>query len=324
MNNPLRALMLALACLGVAHAESFQGAGIFEFKGQSACPFTIAPQGNDCRQIALADGFTHAAIDANRHEIHLANDHEYAKGTLVADVFLPARAKDANGATVPLMLHAKITRKGKDGWSISAHGHAPVVGPFTAVEMEPWHILADHGNGATQLIDEAESARILANPSLAARLARQFVEVRDNRGDKAAGKPDITVLVGLGPLASAFVRSQLDVTAADPSEKLGHTLQTGTWALSLQSLSRLIPLDVTRHELFLYGVDHEPLLREVYEHGLKKDSLLVIGAKDGKGYLQLDGKTADFPGAAQAASRFMAVSFVGHVLAWQQVKAHGG
>lgn len=312
---------VAIACLVSmqASAAELQGADVFTFAGDTTCPFAIGSDKNNCRRVALADTATRAEVLPEKHQILLSNSQKYAHKTLIADVFLPATAKDERGNEVPLVLHAKISKSGDHAMTISAHAHAPVSGSFHDVTMESWQIRADNGKKETQvLFSEEQALSTLANPSLAARLAHEFVEVQDNRPGNKQGSPDITVKVGLGKLSAAFMRGRLDAPEGSTPEQLHHTLQSGNWSLQFESLSNSIPLAVAQHELFLYGLNEQPLLQTIYRNGFKKGDSLIVGARNGEGYLSVGGQTAAFPAASQSAMRYMDVSFIGLILAWQQ------
>lgn len=292
--------------------------GVHAFAGSQPCPFSISAAANACRRVALADAETAVQIDAARHRIVLTNSKPYAGKTLIADVFLPATARDPAGQVVPLVLHAKISKSGKQRLSISAHGHGPVPGPFSQVTMEPWEIVGVSGPGREkQLLSDAKAVATLADPSLAARVTREFVEVEDSR-PKGSRHPDITIKLGLGKLAASVLRSRLVLPEARDPEQLQQALHSGTWSLEMASLSNSIPLSVTRHELFLYGLEQQPLVQQIRSEGFRKGSRLIVGARDGVGYLSVGGESVAFPEAAEAAQRYMDLSFIGLILAWQQ------
>jgi hypothetical protein len=313
---------IAIAFLVSMHAGAteFQGAEVFTFSGDTNCPFAIGSDKNSCRRVALADVATRAEVLPEKHQILLGNSQKYAKKTLIADVFLPAKAKDEKGNEVPLILHAKISKTGNRSMTISAHGHAPVHGPFHAVTMESWQILADNGQKESKILfSEKQALSTLANPSLAARVAREFVDVQDNRPGNKQGKPDITIRVGLGKLSAPVMRSRLDAPESSNLDEFHHTLQSGSWSLQLEALSNSIPLAVAQHELFLYGLDQHPLVQTMRHSGFKKGDSLIVGAKNGEGYLSVGGQTSAFPAASQSAMRYMDISFIGLILAWQQL-----
>jgi hypothetical protein len=311
--------ILCLLSLQVDAVE-FRGADVFTFSGDTACSFTIGSNTDSCRRIALADTATSAVVLPKKHQILITNKQKYAHKTLIADVYLPATAKDEKENEVPLVLHVKISKSGNHPMSVSAHGHAPVTGTFHAVTMESWQILVDNNQQEQRiLVSEKQALAALNNPSLAARLAHEFVDVKDNRFGDKANKPDITIKVGLGKLSTSVMRSRLDAPQSSTPEQLYHTLQSGNWSLQLESLSNSIPLSVAQHELFLYGLDQQPLLQTIYHNGFKKGDRLIVGAKNGVGYLSVGGQTTAFPAASQSAVRFMNISFIGLILAWQQL-----
>ena len=95
-------------------------------------------------------------------------------------------------------------------------------------------------------------------------------------------------------------------------------LDSGTWQLELHALTGKIPEHVAQRELFLFGMEAEPLLRPLVERGFAKGETLTVGAVSGQGYLRYAGRQQAFPAAAATARDFLQQSFIGLVLGWQQ------
>lgn len=297
-----------------AVAEPLQGPGVFAFNGKQPTAFCLGAQQGPCGKIALADADSQADILTDAHEIRLSSRGDYRNKTLFADVFIPASGQSDSGATVPLMLHVKISKSRDNEYTTSMHSHAPVRGKFKSVTATPWKITVDQ-----QTVLTAEAMHdALADPAMAARLASAFVQVDDNRTatDKS---PDITVRMGMGKLAMPVMHSRLEAPATQNQTELQTLLQKGTWSLTMDARSGMIPKAVTRHELFLYGLDKQPLLAGIMKKGLDKGDRIIVGARDGKGYLQLGSQTAELSNAGEIAAHYIDSSFIGLILAWQQV-----
>lgn len=306
---------LVMSCLStLGQAEPMQGPGVFAFNGKQPTAFCLGSSQSACGKIALADADSRAEILQDSHEIRLSSQGDYRNKTLFADVFIPATGKSEAGAMVPLMLHVKISKSRNNEYTTSMHSHAPVRGKFQNVTTIPWKITVDQ-----QPVLSAEAMHdALTDPAMAARMASAFVQVDDNRTTSDAA-PDITVRMGLGKLAMPVMHSRLVAPTTHSQAELEALLQNGTWSLTLDARSGLIPKTVTRHELFLYGLDKNPLLAGIMKKGLDKGDRIVVGAKEGKGYLQLGNQTAALSNAGEIAAHYIDSSFIGLILAWQQV-----
>ena len=99
---------------------------------------------------------------------------------------------------------------------------------------------------------------------------------------------------------------------------LAKALQHGDWTLELQALRSRLPLSVIQRDLFLFGMEQVELLQPLREAGFAKHDKLLLGARDGKGYLSFRGQQVDYPQAGTAAQAFLQDSFIGLVLSGQQ------
>jgi hypothetical protein len=87
----------------------------------------------------------------------------------------------------------------------------------------------------------------------------------------------------------------------------------------MESESNFIPRKITQHELFLYGLEAEPLLENIYKKGFRKGQRIVVGATNGEGYIKVENKQKSFPLAGSTAERYLNTSFVGLILGWHQI-----
>jgi hypothetical protein len=324
----LAALLLAGGCAR-AGAADFTGRGLFSFKSDSGCPFSaLAPTG-ECNRIALDDNDTRATLDSASHAIHFTNTRRYGDKTVVADVLLQGTGQVRGGQRVPLTFHALLSRHG-DQWAISSHAHAPVAGTFTDIRIDPYRVIAHDAKGERVLLAPVTINKTVSSPSLAARLAKAFVRMDDNRAD-AGASPDVTVALGLGRLAVPVVRAKFEVPpdAAGAKPTVSDALRAGNWSFELQALSGRIPHDVMRRELFLYGLDTLPAVQPLMQKPWPAHATLRVGAVNGQGYVGYGDQQQEFAGADDAARAFLQGSFVGLALGWQQhpqaaqPRAHG-
>ena len=309
------ALLLAGAS-ATAGAADFTGRGLFSFKSDSGCPFSALAPAAECNRIALDDTDTRATLDRASHTIRFTNTRRYGDKTVVADVLLQGTGQARGGQRVPLTFHALLSRNG-DQWSISSHAHAPVAGTFTDIRIDPYRVSVHDAKGERVLLTPATIDKTVASPSLAARLAKAFVHMDDNRAN-AGGSPDITVTLGLGRVAVPVVRAKFDVApdAAGAKPAVSDALRGGNWSFELQALSSRIPHDVIRRELFLYGLDTFPVVQPLMQKAWPAHATLRVGAVNGKGYVGYGDQQQEFAGADDAARAFLQGSFVGLALGW--------
>ncbi|MFO1250832.1 MAG: hypothetical protein U1E77_06745 [Inhella sp.] len=318
-------LHIALALLlsaNLAQAEEFSGRGVHAFASGSGCPL---PTLSLCNRVALDDPHSRVELDRNAGTIRFRNDQHYPDERVIGDVLLHGQAKAADGRVVPVSLHLLLSKEGKR-WSHSVHAHSPVPGDLTEIKLDAYRIEAELGGQGQTLLTPEQALRTLASPSTAAKLAQQFVQVRDNRAAPAKASPatpatppaaaDITIALGLGKAALPAVRASLHLPGGPGS--LTQALAGGDWKLELQALRSHLPLSVIRRDLFLFGLEQVELLQPLHQAGFAKHDKLLLGARKGQGYLGFRGRQVDFPQAAEAARAFLQDSFIGLVLSGQQ------
>lgn len=317
--NILGLLVLAGTC-ATAVAADFTGRGVFNFKSGSGCPFAaLAGPADDCNRLALDDADTRAALDSASHTIRFANPRIYGEKTIVGDVLLQgtgrSRSSQGTDQRVPLTFHALLSRSGNT-WSVSSHAHSPVGGEFDDIKIDPYRIVVIEGSTEREVFTPTQIGETLSKPSIAARLANEFVQVQDNRTGGATDA-DITIGLGLSRASKSVARARFSAPSARGGE-LSEAMRQGQWSLELQALSGQIPRQVVQRDLFLYGLESQPALQPLMQRGFKKNETLVLGAAGGKGYLRYDGQQHAFAGADASARAFLQDSFIGLVLGWQQ------
>ena len=309
-----RGVLLALMLgAGMAQAEAFSERGVHVFASASGCPLGVL---SDCNRIALDDAHSRVELDRAAGTILFRNTWDYADDAVIGDVLLHGQARAADGRLVPVSLHLLVSKDGQD-WSTSVHAHAPVSGDLSEVKLDALRVEAEVDGQRQVLLTHEQALRTLASPSTAAKLAKQFVQVRDNRVEAAKAEySDITIALGLGKAALPAVRASLHVPGGHAD--LAKALQNGDWTLELQALRSRLPLSVIQRDLFLFGMEQVELLQPLREAGFAKHDKLLLGARDGKGYLSFRGQQVDYPQAGTAAQAFLQDSFIGLVLSGQQ------
>ncbi|WP_220494224.1 hypothetical protein [Aquipseudomonas guryensis] len=311
-------MLLALSLgSGITLAEEFKGRGVFQFASASGCPLATAETPlSECNRIALDDTYSRAQLDSASKTLVLHNNQDYADETVIGDVLLHGRAQAENGQQVPVSLHLLISKDGQE-WSTSLHAHAPVMGDLSEVQVDLYQVQADVAGKRQSLLQPDHALQVLTSPSTAARMAKQFVQVRDNRVEAAKAEyADITIALGLGKASLPALRASLHVPGGHAD--LAKTLHSGSWSLELQALRSRLPLSVIQRDLFLFGMEQVELLQPLQSEGFAKHEKLLLGARDGKGYLSYRGQQIDYPQAGVAAQAFLQDSFIGLVLSGQQ------
>jgi len=314
----LRSMTWGLALAGLcatAAAADFTGRGVFNFKSDSGCPFGALAAAGDCNRLALDDADTRASLDSAAHTIRFANPRSYGEKTIVGDVLLQGSGQSRSGQRVPLTFHALLSRSG-NAWSVSSHAHSPIGDEFSDIRIDPYQVVVIEGSAERVVFTPAQIRETLARPSLAARLANEFVQVQDNRTG-GAKDADITIGLGLSKASKSVARARFHAPSAK-GLPLAEAMQQGNWTLELQALSGQIPREVVQRDLFLFGLESQSALQPLLQRGFKKNEKLVLGATNGKGYVRYDGQQREFAGADASARAFLQDSFIGLVLGWQQ------
>jgi hypothetical protein len=312
-------VLLSLSIQANAAPAEFTGRGVFHFASTEGCPPDLmgGTTGNNaqCNRIALDVPDAHASLDADAHTIVISADAAHDSKTVIGDVLLHGSGIAADGQRVPLSLHVLLRRSGKT-WKPDTYVHSPVRGKFDDIVMPPYRISVREGSTERVLFTAEQARNLLAHPSLAARVANYFVVVRPS-DEKHPSANDITISLGVGKVSKSLMRAGF--TSEEPTTTdLNQLLTNGSWSLKLQALSSHIPVWVVQRQLFIFGLEDSPLLKDVRERGFNKQDTLEFGARNGTGYLRYNDREEAFPAAATSGYAFMQDSFIGLILAWHR------
>ncbi|POA28585.1 MULTISPECIES: hypothetical protein [unclassified Pseudomonas] len=307
--------LLALSGQANAALSEFSGRGVYHFASNSGCAAAATSSiDRNCNRIALDVADAHASVDPQSHAIVIGAAASHDSKTVIGDVLLHGSGIAADGQRVPLSLHVLLRRSGKV-WKSDTYVHSPVRGKFGDIVLDPYQISVREG-ASERLLFTAEQARdVLAQPSIAARVASYFVVVRPSDAHNPAAD-DITIALGVGRVSKSLMRASFTSEQLGSAE-LDQLPEKGTWSLNLQALSSQIPVWVVQRQLFVFGLEDSPLLKDVRQRGLNKRDTLELGAVNGKGYLRYNGREESFPAAYASGSAFMRDSFIGMILAWR-------
>jgi hypothetical protein len=230
-------------------------------------------------------------------------------------VLLQGTGVDGDGRRVPLGVHVLLRRDGVK-WDRDVYVHAPVHGRFTDVRIDPYRVRVKEGEAERDVLTPDETQALFAHPSLASRLARHLVKVSAT-DPKQPSADDITIALGVGGLTKSVARASFTSNAPRDAD-VDHALASGTWTIRFDALSNHIPVWVAQRELFLFGLDGSALVKDMLTRGFRKNDRIEFGARDGNGYLRVNGREEAFAGATASAHAFMQESFIGLILGWRR------
>jgi hypothetical protein len=309
------------------------GRGVSFFDGRVRCPFaglgTRGPQASN--QLALNDAESRVTIDRTRRRITIVNTHLYPSRQIVADLTFLGTARAEDGARVPLAVHLKVEKK-KAAVSTDLHPHWTVRGKLTDAELEPFDVIASDGTTEKVLASGDDLLRTATETKVSYSIAGALIEVQDNLSGRApslapgTALADLSVGVGSKHINTMFVRAELRSLDAGNTALAGQPpavlLARGAWQLRLTSLSRLLPQDTLRRDLFLLGIDQLPaIVAGLARGGPKKGEPLIFTFREGKGRVAWGDKEDELPGSLDVARTFLEFNFLGSILAQQVARA---
>src|SRR6185503_3031229 len=128
--------------------------------------------------------------------------------------------------------------------------------------------------------------------------------------------------VGFGALGVEYMIARAQLVSLDASNasliaqgSVPALLRDGAWEMKLTALSEKWLPDVVKRDLFLYGLEDIPLLREVRARGLRNGQSLGFRFSKGNGELVLDAEAVPLPGALDVARAYIEFHMLGGLLA---------
>ncbi|WMN15426.1 hypothetical protein QL104_18860 [Pseudomonas piscis] len=311
------AFLAWLACATPASAapSEINGRSVLHFVSGSGCATVQGGAAQNCNRLALDVADARASVDPQARTIVFSVEARPAGKGVIGDVLLHGSGIASDGQRVPLSLQVLVRRSGKT-WKADTYVHAPVRGTFRDIALDPYQISVHQGRDEHVLLNPELARKVLAQPSIAARVASYLVVVRPS-DEKNSTADDITIGLGVGRVSKSLMRARFS-SRQPGSLPLDQVLEQGTWNLDLQALSGQIPRWVVQRQLFVFGLEDSPLLEDVRQRGLHKHDRLELGAVNGKGYLRYNGQEQSFPGATASGTAFMRDSFIGLILAWHR------
>jgi hypothetical protein len=308
---------------------TYNARGIYYFSGRVTCPLAgIGSRGDaESNRLVLDDSDTEVTIEPAVGTIRVVNDKSYAqKKRVIADLMFLADGIAADGSRHPFSIHLKIQKTGSK-LSLDLHRHLRNAVPLVRADYEPFVVTVVDGGTSTVVLDRTRTDRLISEPSLALRIVKAFMAMSDNldgvqQDPGTAGYRVADLSVGFGALGLNYMMARAQLVSLDPSNKaliergdVPAMLRDGAWEMRLTALSEKWLPEVVQRDLFLYGLDEVPLLREVRERGLKKNQTLAFRLHKDGGELALDGVTAPLPGAHDVARAYIEFHMLGGLLA---------
>lgn len=308
--------------------STFNARGIYFFDGSVACPFAgIGTRGRFAsNRLVLDSSDTTVTIDHAARTITVRDDRKYKDKTTVADLMFLSTGYSATGQALPFSIHLKVQKHGHK-YSVDLHRHLRNQAKMVRADYDAYTVTAFDGGHATIVLDKARTDELITEPSLALRLVKALMSMKDHtagvtQDPGAVGYRVVDLSVGFGALGLDYMmaRAQLVSTARDnqPLIERGDVvemLREGAWELKLMAMSEKWLPEVVIRDLFLYGLDELPLLREVKQRGLKKNQTLSFKFSKGEGSIGLDGTMVPLPNALDIARAYLEFHMLGGLIA---------
>jgi hypothetical protein len=306
--------------------DTYNTRGIYFFPGRIACPLAgVGTRPADAsNRLVLDDADTTVTID--RGKITVRNDQTYKDKKIVADLMFLATGIGPGDERTPFSIHLKVQKQGRK-YSTDLHRHLRNQAAMERAEFEPFEVTAIDGSSSVTLLDERKAHGLCTKPSFALRVVKALMAMKDNldgvaQDPKQPGYRVADLSVGFGALGLEYMMARAQLTSLDgknaPLIERGDVpamLRDGAWEMKLTALSEKWLPEVVQRDLFLYGLDELPLLRDVRARGLKKGQTLAFRFSNGQGEIALDGEATPLPGALDVARAYIEFHMLGGLIA---------
>lgn len=321
---------------GKSPGEVYRSRGVYYFPGRVKCPMAgVGSRGDfDSNRLALDDNRSKVTIDRDAGRIVVYNEHFYARKTVVADLMFLANGTTVSGGQAPFGLHLKV-QKAKNVFSVDLHRHLRSQEPMVTADFEPFEVIATDGIQEQRVLSRDKALALICRPSLALRVVKAIMAMRNHldgvtQDPAAPGFRVADLSVGFGALGLKWMvaRAQLESlrssnAALMASGSIANMLREGAWALSLTAFSERWLPEVVQRDLFLFGLDQQPLLHEVRERGLRKGQTLSFRFEQGHGEIVLDGESEALPQAMDVARAYLEFHMLGGLIMEEAERATG-
>ena len=313
-----------------AEQQTFRGRGVYYFEGPVRSPVgdigSRSPFATN--RIALDDEFSEVRLDRANHRILFRNGHRYGLNELVGCLLLLGRGTTASGREVPVAAHLKIHKTG-NRFMAALHPHPTVREKVVSAVFAPFDVLLSNGKSEESALTPGRMIEAVREPELATRLAKIFVQVTDHLegATLAPEKPgsalvDLSIGFGSEKINMKLARVRLLSESAENGElirrgSVGAMLEKGEWEFRVESLSPYVPKWEFDRNFFLFGIERVSALAKIARRGLLHGEALVVGFRDGKGYIGVNEARSEIPNPADVARAYLEFHFIGGVVAQQ-------
>jgi hypothetical protein len=312
--------------------RSYRGRGIYYVHG--IVPSPVGDLGTRSafatNRLVLDDVHSHVTVDRVNHRIVFRNEHAYGLNELVGCLLLMGRGTTLSGREVPLAVHLKI-HKTRNRFRARLHPHPTVREKIASATFEPFDVVLANGESETLALTHEQAVEAVRDPELTARLAETFMQVTDHLEGVApsvetpgAALVDLSLGFGSEKLNLKLARVKLlSNSAANGSlireGSVALMLEQGDWEFRVDSLSPYVPKWYFDRDFFLFGIENLPAVQPLARRGLLRGETLVVGLRDGKGYIGVGDARSPIPDPVAVARAYLEFHFVGGVVA-QQVR----
>lgn len=316
--------------------RTLQGRGVYTIEGRVKSPVSGIGSRSDyaTNRLVLDDAHTTALVDRKAHRITLRNEHRYGLDDLVGCLLLLGEGVTGSGEKVPVAVHLKI-HKSFDRFTTSLHPHPTVRDPIVRATFEPFEVVLDNGTRKTVALTAEQTIEAVRDPVLTARLAKLVMQVTDHLEGETldparpgAALVDLSLGFGSEKVNMKLARVRLLSNAAKNAAliregSIGGMLGEGDWEFRVDSLSPYIPKWEFDRNFFLFGIEGLPAMEEIARRGLLRGETLVVGYRNGEGYIGVGKRRSAIPDPADVARSYLEFHFVGGVVARQVAELPG-
>jgi len=330
MRGVLAATLLLVATAYGDDAERLHGRGVYYVTGHVEAPLAGlgTRDAHASNRIALDDDASEVTIDRAGRRIVFRNARRYPARTIVGDVLLLGTGTTTPEGRVPFGVHLKVEKEG-DRFRTSIHPHPTTRARVLEPDIEPFDVFVDDGKAETRVLTPEQARKAIREPELAARVANLLLQVEDHTVGKAivagaAGSRLVDLTIGYGAPHMNLKVARVQVLSLDPANAplvergaLAEMLAHGSWELRLSPTALTLPKSEFDRDLFLFGLDDVDVLAPLKTRGLRRGETLVIGYRDGTGFVALDDRRADIAHPADVARAYLEYHLLGGIIARQ-------
>ncbi len=310
--------------------QTFEGRGIYYVEGRVRSPVGGSAERSPfaTNRLAIDDEHTRVQVDRAAHRIVFRNEHRYGLNELVGCLLLMGRGTTESGRSVPAAVHLKI-HKTRNRFSVSLHPHPTVRDKLVSAEFEPFDVVLANGTTETTVLTHAQAVEAVRDPELSARLASILMQVTDHlKGQKLEfdrkGAPLVDLSLGFGSEQHNLKLARVRLRSNDPANaeliragSVEAMLERGDWEFQVDSLTPYVPKWYFERDFFLFGLEGVSAIQEISKRGLLKGEILVVGIRDGSGYIAVGERRSEIANPAEVARAYLEFHFVGGVVAQQ-------